>query len=210
MIKKTLAACGVIVALSAAGCSASTKSAAAGSGSNGIPAASPASAPSASAPPAWAAALGSGVTVTDARTAKAGDGSPAGVFQALLKSLKAANIAQLCAVYEPSLQAKCKSAESSVSAAELKSVFPAFKDIVPSYTVLNGDKALVGFTGTVCEKGSSSCSGNTNPAAIFDSGKSFSALWHEITSSDSGQSQNAYSPMPVIKVNGTWYLYTSV
>jgi hypothetical protein len=133
LIKKTfgLAAFGVMVAL-AAGCS---------SGSSGSSAASPRVTA-----PAWAKSLGSGVTVTGSSTAKAGDGSPAGV----------------------------------------------------------GDKALVGSTGAVCEAGS--CSTNTNPAALFDSGKSFSTLWQAPAN---GSNSSAYALIPLIRVNGTWYLYTT-
>lgn len=206
VIKKTLAACGVIVAFAAAGCGASSSGTSAGvsGGSSATPTASPTSAP-----PAWAAALGPGVTVTGSSTATAGDGSPAGVFLSLLKVVKTGNFSQMCASYEPSVQAKCKSTVGSIPAAEAKKALPTYKNIVPSYTASDGAKALVGSTGTACQPHSTpACSSNTKPAAIFDSGKSFSALWKEAVIANNS-SQNTYSLIPFIKVNGTWYLYAN-
>jgi hypothetical protein len=191
LIKKTfgLAAFGIMVAL-AAGCS---------SGPSGSSAASPRTTA-----PAWAKSLGSGVTVTGSSTAKAGDGSPAGVFLSLLKDIRAGKFSPMCAFYQPSLQSKCKSQIGSIPAAEVKSVLPTYKDLVPSYTAFDGDKALVGSTGAVCAAGS--CSTNTNPAALFDSGKSFSTLWQAPAD---GSNSSAYALIRLIKVNGTWYLYTT-
>jgi hypothetical protein len=147
------------------------------------------------------------VTVTDSSTAKAGDGSPAGVFLSVLAAEPTGSLARICPFYAPSLLSKCKSEARSMSVAEFKSVMPTFKDIVPSYTAIDGDKALVGATGSVCKPGStSSCSTNTNPAALFDSGKSFSALWK---AANSNSNQSGYSLTPFIRVNGTWYGYTT-
>lgn len=212
LIKKTfgLAACGVMAALAAAGCSSgsSGSSATAGKGADPAASATAAASPKAMAP-AWAKSLGSGVTVTGSSTAKAGDGSPAGVFLSLLKDVRAGNVSRMCAFYEPSIQSECKSQIGSMPAAELKSFMPTYKDLVPSYTAFDGDKALLGFTGTACSPGStSSCTTNTNPAALFDSGKSFSTLWQAATA-DSNSNQSAYSLGPLIRVNGTWYFYTT-
>lgn len=187
-----LAACGVMAALAAAGCS---------SGSSGSPAASPKATA-----PAWAKSLGPGVTVTGSSTAKAGDGSPAGVWLSLLKDVQAGNSSRMCALIEPSLQSACKSGTPSMSAAEFKSTMPTFKDRVPSYTAVDGDKALLGATGTVCLAGS--CFTNTNPAAGFDSGESFSTLW-QAPSNGSNSIQSAYVLVRLIRVNGTWYLYAT-
>ena len=91
-----------------------------------------------------------------------------------------------------------------MSTADFKSGMPTFKDHVPSYTAFDGDRALLGATGSVCIAGS--CSTNTNPAAIFDSGKSFSTLWLAPAPS-SNSIQATYALARFIRVNGTWYLY---
>lgn len=146
------------------------------------------------------------MTVTDSRTAKAGDGSPAGVFLSLLKDVQAGNASRMCGLYEPSLQSECKSGTPSMSAAEFKSTMPTSKDRVPSYTAVDGDEALIGATGTVCQAGS--CFTNANPAAVFDTGLSFSTLWQTPTGG-SYPDQIGYALARLIRVNGTWYLYAT-
>ena len=178
-----LAACGVMAAVAAAGCSASV-----------------------SRPPAWAKALGPGVTVTDSRAATAGDGSPAGVYLREIKDLKTGNLADLCSVAQPSQQAACKSGMKSLPASDIKSEMPAFKNFVLTYTAVDGDKALIGATGSICNHDSKNCTSNTNPAAIFDSGKSFAALWKQATAAGNSNS-NAYSLGQLVKIKGTWYEY---
>jgi len=211
-LKKTfrLAACGVMAALAAAGCSSSSSGSSAAAGKGADSASATAAASPKATTPAWAKSLGSGVTVTGSSTAKADDGSPAGVLLSLLRAAPTGNISRLCGLYEPSIQSECKSQVSSIPAAELKSFMPTYKGLVPSYTAFDGDKALVGTTGTECAPGSkSSCTTNTNPAAIFDSGRSFSALWQAAVSANSNSNQNKYSLAPLIRVNGTWYLYVT-
>jgi hypothetical protein len=112
----------------------------------------------------------------------------------------------MCALYEPSLQSACESGTKSMSTADVKSGMPTFKDHIPSYTAFDGDKALVGSTGAICIAGS--CITNTNPAALFDSGESFSALWQAPTAGSSSN-QGAYALARLIRVNGTWYLYAT-
>jgi hypothetical protein len=208
LIKKTfgLAACGVMAALAAAGCSSGSSGTSATAGKGADPATATAAASPKVTAPAWAKSLGPGVTVTSSSTAKAGDGSPAGVFLSLMTNMRAGNFSRMCAFYEPSIQSKCESETKSMSAAEFKSVIPTFKDIVPSYTAFDGDKALAGYTGAICQVGS--CTTNTNPAALFDSGKSFSTLWQEEIA-NSNSNQNAYSLFHLIRINGTWYAYTT-
>ena len=156
--------------------------------------------------PVWAKTLGSGVTVTASSTAKAGDGSPAGVFLSLLKDAQTGNSSGMCALYEPSLQPECESGMESMSKADFMSGMPTFKDHVPSYTAIDGDEALLGSTGSVCQAGT--CSTNTNPAALFDSGESFGMLW-QVPTNGSNSMQSAYELTRLIRVNGTWYLYAT-
>jgi len=136
LIKKTfgLAACGAMAALAAAGCSSGSSGSPATAGKGADPASATATASPKATAPAWAKTLGPGVTVTDSRTAKAGGGSPAGVFQSLLKDVQTENFSRICALYEPSLQSECKSQTGSISTAEYKSGMPTFKDRAPSYS----------------------------------------------------------------------------
>lgn len=194
-----LAACGVIVALMAAGCSASStsgKSAAAGKSAAPSPT---------NTQPAWVKSLGPGVTVTHSSSATAGDGTPAGVFLTEIKDVQSRHFVEMCSVIEPSQQAGCKSELGSRPVAGM----PTFKTIVITYTATDGDKALIVITGSVCPPSANpKCSTNTDPAAGFDSGKSFATLWNETT--NSGTSNNNVYPLnPFIKINGAWYAYSS-
>ncbi len=155
--------------------------------------------------PSWAGALGSGVTVDSPVSASPGTGSPEGVLIGLVTAFSTRHFADLCKYEEP--WAGCASAwgsemlGSEVDLADL----PFFKNVKLGYTVIDGDKALVGFTGTVCIlKLYPSCFTNNDPAAILDGGKSFSTLWSQSLTSPA----NVYSLSPAIKFNGNWYAYT--
>jgi hypothetical protein len=198
-----LAACGVIVALVAAGCGSSSASgnpaATGGSGATAAP-------PPSNTQPAWVNSLGPGVTVTGSGSATAGDGSPAGVILTVVKDEQSGHLDDMCSSTQPSQQATCKSQLGSVPVAEIKAYMPTYKNLVTTYTAIDGNKALVGSTGSVCfPTGTPKCITNTNPAAVFDSGKSFAALWNEAANSKN----DSYALADLIKVNGTWYAYTS-
>jgi hypothetical protein len=155
--------------------------------------------------PPWAKALGSGVTVTPPGNTSPDNNSPADVVTGLVDAIKAGNYKGICQYYEPSQQSTCNSNVASASPAALASAFASFKTIKATYTVIDGDQALVGATGKVCDPSTGKCSTNNDPAAVLDSGKSFSALWKEASASSS----DVYSPIPTIKINGKWYGYTS-
>jgi len=73
------------------------------------------------------------------------------------------------------------------------------------YTLIDGRQALVGATGQLCVlTQAQTCVSNSDPAAVLDSGKSFAALWTQAMDTLSG----AYSPIPCVRVSGTWYLDT--
>jgi hypothetical protein len=114
-------------------------------------------------------------------------------------AIKARNYKGICQYYEPSQQSTCEEMSQALGSA-LKSL----GTIKPSYTVIDGAQALVGATGTVCDSSTNKCSTNNDPAAILDSGKSFSQLWKL-----AGASSDAYAPIPVVKLNGKWYGATS-
>jgi hypothetical protein len=137
--------------------------------------------------PSWAA-LGSGVTVDPPVSASPGTGSPQEVLIGLVTAFSAGHFTDLCKYEEPSSRSGCISAWSP-SDVDF-TLLPFFKNVKPGYTAINGDKALIGFTGTVCIlKESPSCFTNNDPAAILDSGQSFSMLWRQSLMS----AANAYS-----------------
>ena len=155
--------------------------------------------------PSWAKALGSGVTVTPPGNTSPDNNTPADVLTGLVDAIKAGNYKGICQYYEPSQQSKCDSSIAGAPPASLASAFASFKTIKPTYTVTDGDQALVGATGKVCDPSTGKCSTNNDPAAVLDSGKSFSALWQEANAASS----DVYAPVPMIKLSGKWYGYTS-
>ena len=158
--------------------------------------------PAPSAAPSWAQALGAGVTVTSGN-ASPGDGSPGGSLLGALASAKAGDFAKFCSYIPPSQQAGCNSTLSGVPAASLKTEMPTYKNVVVTYTAIDGNEALVGVTGTICDPNQTpSCISNSDPAAFFDSGKPFPTLWSESIANSS-----SYTPVPMTKVNGKWYVY---
>jgi hypothetical protein len=198
-IRSGLAAGGVFaaVAVAASGCGSSTtttpQAATIGNGSA-----------SASANPSWAAALGSGVTVTGPESASPGNGSPQAVVTGVAAAEDSGNYTSLCTYYEPSLRSECNSqvaAEVSASPSAAASQIGTIKNLTVGYTAIRGHEALVGGTGTFCASGK--CATNTDPAAVFSSGNSFSALW----STANNQNPGVYSLAALIEVDGKWYVY---
>ena len=207
-IRSGLAACGVFaaVAVTASGCgsSAPTTPDVDASASGSAIDAGPSGSTSTSANPSWVAGLGSGVTVIAPESAAPGNGSPQAVVTGATAAEDSGNYTSVCKYYEPSLQSECNSqvsAESSASPSALASQIGTIKNLAIGYTAIRGDQALVGGTGTFCSSGK--CSTNSDPAAVFSSGKTFSALW----STADNQNPGVYSLAACIKVDGKWYLY---
>jgi hypothetical protein len=147
----------------------------------------------------WAAALGSGVTVDAPTSAAAGNGSPQAVVTGVAAAESSGNYASLCSYLEPSVQSECNSevsAESSASPSALASQIGTVKNVTVGYTAIRGDQALVGATGTFCASGT--CSTNSDPAALFSSGQTFSALWSAATNHAPG----GYSLAACVEVDG--------
>jgi hypothetical protein len=176
-----LAICGAIAALAVAGC---------GSGGG---------------QPSWAAGLGKGVTVISPGSASPGHDTPADVLAGVVADINAHNYTDACQYFEPSQQATCRTSIAPLTPANAAKAFAYFATIKPTYTVIDGDQALVGATGTVCDPSSNKCTKNTDPAAVLDSGKPFSQLW-QVANNTTGAT---YVPVPCIKVNGQWYGYES-
>jgi len=213
-VRSGLTVAGTIAILAIAGCGSSASSATSTSGgasaSTAPMASSGASASSASsAQPSWAKSLGSGVTVTSPGSMAADAGSPGALIVRLKRDLQAGKYLKFCSFLEPSKQASCTATFSRAPASALASVMPTFKNFVISYTAIDGTKALVGTTGTACTPTQKpACSTNRDPAAIFSTGKSFAALWAQAQAA-SASSSGAYALMPIVKVNGTWYVWTT-
>ena len=190
-----LAACGAVVAAAIAGCSNGVSGSAASTGGT-----------VATASPSWAAGLGPGVTVVPPGIAHAGDGSPGGALETVLGYLQSHAYSKVCTVLQPAQQAQCKSTLGGEPASVVATAMPTFKHLSVSYTAIAGDKALVGLVGSICTpKQTPSCVTNSAPAALFDSGKPFATLWARAVAARA----DSYSLTPMIKINGTWYGYTS-
>jgi hypothetical protein len=213
-VRSGLTVVGTIAILAIAGCglsASSATSASAGASASTVPmASSGASASSASsAQPSWAKALGSGVTVTSPSSMAPDAGSPGAVIIKVEKYLRAGKYSKFCSVLQPSKQASCKTTFGSAPASAFASAMPTFKNFVVGYTAIDGDKALVGTTGTVCTPSQTpKCDTNGDPAAIFSTGKSFAALWAQALAANASNT-SAYALLPIVKVNGTWYADTN-
>jgi len=175
------------VALAATGCSS-------GGGSAG------------SSQPSWAKSLGSGVTIIPPGDASPGNATPAGVMAGVVKAITTGPFIDFCKYEQPSEQSSCRSEFGKVAQASVASQLPTFKNFALGYSAIDGTKALVGITGTICVPNQKpSCYTNKDPAAVFDSGKTFATLWKEALAAPA----NVYSLSPAIEVNGDWYAYTA-
>jgi hypothetical protein len=203
-----LAACGVIAALavSVAGCSSGGSSTPSTSGgAAGTASSAAAAAVGGDSSPSWAAALGSGVTVMPPASVSPGLGSPQAAVTGDVENIESGQFTADCAYVEPDEQAECKSSLASIGPSAMASAAGTAKNFAIGYTAVDGTQALVGTTGTFCSPDSTpSCFTNTDPAAIFSSGKSFATLWSDANSDQT--SSNAYSLAPCIEVGGKWYL----
>lgn len=155
--------------------------------------------------PSWAAALGSGATVVPPGSASPGNDSPNGVMIGVITAISTGHLTDFCKFEQPTLQSDCNAGMSQVTAAQVKDQLPTFNNVKLGYTAIDGDKALIGLTGTICAKGKTQCFSNSDPAKLFKSGKPFSELWTEAVKA----APNVYSLSPAIKINGKWYAYTS-
>ena len=151
----------------------------------------------------WAKTLSAGVVVVPPEHTVAGHSSPGAALEGFVSALDARQLKPWCSYYEPSFQATCRKNAGSFVAADL----PQFKKFALGYVAIDGDKALVGSTGTDCiANGKPKCATNENPAAIFSTGRTFKALWSE-TLAAYNNTANVYSLDPCTKITGSWYIY---
>jgi hypothetical protein len=182
-----LGACALTAVLAATGCGSG--GGAAGSGQ-----------------PSWAKSLGSGVTIIPPGSASPSNATPTGVMAGVVKAITTGPIIDFCKYEQPSEQSSCKSTFGQVTKAEVASQLPTFKNFALGYTAIDGTKALIGITGTLCVPNQKpSCYTNKDPAAVLDSGKPFATLWSEAIAAPA----NVYSLSPALEVNGSWYAYTA-
>jgi hypothetical protein len=157
--------------------------------------------------PAWAKALGRGVTLTPPGPVAPGRGSPGATVRGYIAVFRAKDFPAVCDFIvpdsQPVLQANCKSS----FARKLPGHVPVIRNFTLGYVAVDGDRALVGMLGTFCSPGHRpACYANHDPAAILSSGKPFGTLWTE-TLSHHGTS---YSLAPCERAGGKWYIYLQV
>jgi hypothetical protein len=155
--------------------------------------------------PSWERALGGGVAITAPAATAAGHGSPGAALQGEVDAIESGKAAAACPYFAPASQPGCRAAFADASASPGVSV----SHFAVGYVAIRGSEALVGSTGKYCAAGQTpECTTNANPAAVFAGRKSFTALWTEAISQDSGGAANAYSLAPCVRVSGRWYVYT--
>jgi hypothetical protein len=156
-----------------------------------------------STPPPWASALGAGVTVTGPGQAVPGHGSPGAALTGFLAALPSNDPAASCdytySTYPAALE-RCMAELSQTP----RNQMPYTKSIKIGYVAIDGTRALVGFTGTICSPAATpECVANTDPARIFSTRQSFATLWARTVNPSSA---NTYALLPCVEVGGKWYV----
>jgi hypothetical protein len=181
-----IAACATAALLAATGCGSGT-----GSGGG---------------QPSWAKTLGPGVTVVAPGPTSPGNDSPGDVMTGVYSSITKGPVIDFCKYEQPSEQSNCRATFSQLTQAQVATYLPTFKNFGLGYVAIDGAKALIGVTGTICVPHQTPrCFTNTDPAAIFKSGKPFATLWTQAVAAPA----NVYSLSPAVEVSGKWYAYTS-
>jgi hypothetical protein len=179
------AAVGVICALGAAGCG----------GGTGSPAVSG---------PSWTRSLGPHVTVVPPGHEHVGDGSPGALVSSYEAAANSGRITVLCQFVEPAGTSACDHALAGATSSNGARI----SHFALGYVAIDGNRALVGLTGTNCNPTvEPTCSTNTDPAAIFSSGRPFGALYIQaVASQNPAITKNVYSLAPCVRVAGRWYI----
>jgi hypothetical protein len=178
------------VVLAVAGCGASGSGAAAGS--------APAAA-KASPPPAWARALGPGVTIAGPPAAGPVPDTPAAAVAGYIHQLAALNPGGACLYWVPTDMTNC---QSFMSAEDQQAYGLKYKSFGIGYTAIDSDLALVVMTHTHLCQPKTCTPDNTNPAALLDSGKSFVTLWEQAIKPGTNDSDL----IACIQGDGVWYI----
>lgn len=134
--------------------------------------------------------------------ASPGNGSPAEPVQGVFTALAAKQFAKVCDYYAPDVRSQCQADLTNGAPA---SQMPSATNTAIGYVAVDGTQALVGTTGTFCALDRTPrCYTNTNPAAIFSSGRPFAELWKATAAVSSGP--NAYALAACVEVGGKWYI----
>jgi hypothetical protein len=180
-----MTAVGVICALGAAGCGA-------GAGSPAVSG------------PSWARSLGPHVTVVPPGHEHVGDDSPGALVSSYVAAANAGKISVLCQFVEPAGTSACDHALAAATSSNGARISHfALGDVA-----IDGDRALVGLTGTNCNPTlEPTCATNNDSAALFSSGRSFGALYTQaVASQNPAITKNVYSLAPCVRVDGRWYI----
>jgi hypothetical protein len=86
---------------------------------------------------------------------------PGGSLLGALTGAEAADFSKFCSYFPPSDQDNCNSTYSGLPAASLKTAMPTYKNVVVTYTAIDGDEALVNVIGTICDP-------NQTPSCLFN------------------------------------------
>lgn len=208
VIGPVVLACGAAGLLTLAACSsaspagpaaaAAASASAPGTAAAAAPGTPAAGSPATGAQPSWAAALGPAVTVVPPRQTAPGHGSPGAAVTGFISAVNSGHYAKACAYAAPASQAGCRSQAGQTPARDI----PSVKGFALGYIAIDGGRAAAGMTGTYCDPAvSATCSANANPAAVFSTAKSFSALWGNANT----PSATRYTLTPCVKVDGKWY-----
>ena len=154
--------------------------------------------------PSWARALGRGVVVVAPTRTAPGHDSPGAVVMGFNVAADSHRLVRACPYFPPGFQTQCEAEFDSPSPPTIGGVQKNFR---LGYVVIDGDKALVATSETVCAVGQTpECS---SEAALFPRGKTFAALWNETISELSGPKKDD-GLYPCVLVGGRWYLYGPV
>ncbi len=161
-----------------------------------------------SAPLAWTAALGPGVTVTGPGQAAPGHGSPGAALAGYLAALSANDSATACGYLDPAAVVAC----SELPGQSARNRLPYGVSFATGYVAVDGTRALVGFTGKICWPGATplgnatpECIANANPAAIFSARDTFAALWTRRTDASAADAFS-YALVRCVESGGKWYV----
>ena len=163
--------------------------------------------PFASAHPAWAAALGPGVTVLAPAPVTAGWSTPGAPVVGFVRAEPTRSPAKLChyIALPPPYQGKCVAIVGQALGG-----YQTMKNFAIGYVAIHGTEALVGTTYSACFlQGTPKCVTNTNPAAIFSSRKTFKVLWAETLVSSNSPS-NVYTLANCKRIGSKWYVYFGI
>ena len=122
---------------------------------------------------------------------------------AYIAVLNGSKVSEFCQYVEPSAQSACRHTLAGVTSTDGASI----SHFRLGYVAIDGNRALVGLTGTNCNPNEKPrCDTNTDPAALFSSHRSFGTLYTEaLAGQNSNTTANTYSLAPCIEVGGKWY-----